>query len=1770
MRAIDSRFRIINLIEHNIFCEKYLVEDMGKVNEVASYSDGYKKRYIMNIFKGEFINSSLFDIFLNRSLYYKNIIHRNIVEYKGFYVARSIDDELLENNVYYSLEEYIEFESLIDYKDLEENDKLKVVSDLLHALSYLHFRGEVYKYINFNNVLIYKGENGIETKLKSIPSVLFDNFAYSNNLKNYTQFVAPEVIYENKKTLGSDVFSLGVFLYYLLSSKDYVKYRYKEDLRDEFNEELKLVLKKMTNYIESDRYESILEIANELGSIIGFDMKFDDEQYYKRLLFDNLLISRKNEINHIVHFVKSKISQKSTKNLILVSGEDGVGKSRLLKEVNYLLGMDRINTYSVECLEESSEGYENIAALIKGIVSENTVDKKLIERYGNEVVKIIPELREFWGISGADVLRKEQEYLKINNRVSNFIGELLENINVVFFFDNIDKLSKNEQYILDYLVSIKGDSIVLVGSYNVNNENWNRNLTDLMNHTEYDHIHINNFSYDEAGELIKNILGIGYPPMNLITSIMNETKGNPRFIEEVLKNLFLKGDLYVSEYRIWHYNKSDLKNNDVETLSDTLVNILGVIDAKDKKIIQMIAVLNSAVESELLNDLFSNENINLNLRIKNLVEMNILNEKMGDLGFNYDFYYPMLREIIVDRMGSEEKNILHDRISEVLEDYTKKYNSKSYYDILIYHLVESNNYKKAIYYSVEYARHMKQLKVFSQSREYYQKALGLLRYERNMPLIVDILFEIADIFIKLGEIEGAYINLIEAKNIDFEEKDTQKHVEICSTLVKLYLNKKELEDAKLVLNEGISYAIKRSYDKGVLDIMLLYYEYYKAKGDNYRCDTVIRKGIEKSGEDLYYVNSFLLKKWEFDYNINGIEYPESYYVEAYDYFCENNNIEEMVKVLYKMAVLDIKHSKIFEARKKLVEGIRYLDQHNIQGFKENMYIELGETYVCENRLEKGIEIFLDTIDLAELNGNRDALFVLYMRLSKGYLEFDQFNKSNVYLKKARLEYDFSNDRGYLRKDYYVIHISYYLENLDVDRAKVWFDKFLKIVNGTEALYENVIDMYNFRDQMVRYGTINEAIVDKLTRMNYINFNIRDMRLFLLKASFYSYMYERPDLGKKLMDIDDIYSGVYDDKFFRYFRRNAKKIFERNHMGIISQVRKLPKDVNLKRLYSSYYLLGNIHNENNNRYKALIYYFEALEILKVIYYGLPDDTKEVFINNDILKKRFREKLFNIVVEVTGEEVEFTENPKSFNEFFMFDYLVDQVENHDFVQRAYDTLIEKRDWFEISHVIDSLDKDSIGNMKWVLDYLVEMTMSDKGYMFYLDNDNIIKDYITEEEIIDDLEIKELLKSQNNLLNGIMINRFVDINKSISDKSAMLIPITSGKKIENDRRRIKSDSELQGYLYLESENSINNYTGISFEKSKKISKILHMLAVNYNLKKMSTVDKLTGVYLRKYFEELAQSKIKSVVSEKDVFSIVMVDIDDFKYVNDTYGHRRGDKVLTTLGSVLNTTLREDDAVGRYGGEEFIIMLSNVSSKEAYDICEMLREKILDKKLMGEKETLTVSFGISSFPKDGKTMSDLVEKADQALYESKENGKNQVTIWNRDINDTRKRYDKLAGFFTGNVSRDGRIVQSLLDIVACLDSRKRKEDVINEAISEVIDITEGKCGTIIEIINGKMGKKYYKGRSTRTLKEDEMSVKLINKIVAQGMSNYFIDWDNSEYDSTTGLHQWNSYVSVPLENKGLIVGYIILSVPITEKEFDYNDYNIVKSIAPILGSLL
>ncbi|MDD5449101.1 MAG: GGDEF domain-containing protein [Candidatus Omnitrophica bacterium] len=163
---------------------------------------------------------------------------------------------------------------------------------------------------------------------------------------------------------------------------------------------------------------------------------------------------------------------------------------------------------------------------------------------------------------------------------------------------------------------------------------------------------------------------------------------------------------------------------------------------------------------------------------------------------------------------------------------------------------------------------------------------------------------------------------------------------------------------------------------------------------------------------------------------------------------------------------------------------------------------------------------------------------------------------------------------------------------------------------------------------------------------------------------------------------------------------------------------------------------------------------------------------------------------------------------------------------------------------------------------------------------------------------------------------------------------------------------------------------------------------------IQELAITDGVTGIFVRRYFIGMLAEEFERSFKSKFRLSYLMVDLDHFKDCNDRFGHLFGDMVLKEVARVLKQNIREIDLIGRYGGEEFSILLPETDKAGAVLAAERLREAVARQNFMIYNESLkiTISIGVSTFPDNAKTIAELMESADKALYAAKTMGRNKV----------------------------------------------------------------------------------------------------------------------------------------------------------------------------------
>jgi len=165
---------------------------------------------------------------------------------------------------------------------------------------------------------------------------------------------------------------------------------------------------------------------------------------------------------------------------------------------------------------------------------------------------------------------------------------------------------------------------------------------------------------------------------------------------------------------------------------------------------------------------------------------------------------------------------------------------------------------------------------------------------------------------------------------------------------------------------------------------------------------------------------------------------------------------------------------------------------------------------------------------------------------------------------------------------------------------------------------------------------------------------------------------------------------------------------------------------------------------------------------------------------------------------------------------------------------------------------------------------------------------------------------------------------------------------------------------------------------------------------VKQLAYLDGLTGIFNRRFFELRIMEEIERARRYGTGMAVIMADIDQFKRLNDEFGHVLGDEVLRQVSSLFHQQLRKIDVVCRYGGEEFGILLTQANAQQAMHIAEKLRRMVATWQFPGVPRTVTISAGAAAFPEHGATRDELVKAADAALYAAKQSGRNRVCLGN------------------------------------------------------------------------------------------------------------------------------------------------------------------------------
>jgi diguanylate cyclase (GGDEF)-like protein len=213
---------------------------------------------------------------------------------------------------------------------------------------------------------------------------------------------------------------------------------------------------------------------------------------------------------------------------------------------------------------------------------------------------------------------------------------------------------------------------------------------------------------------------------------------------------------------------------------------------------------------------------------------------------------------------------------------------------------------------------------------------------------------------------------------------------------------------------------------------------------------------------------------------------------------------------------------------------------------------------------------------------------------------------------------------------------------------------------------------------------------------------------------------------------------------------------------------------------------------------------------------------------------------------------------------------------------------------------------------------------------------------------------------------------------------------KPLDFDRlERVVRNGVRHSLLIHENARLLEELESKNYELETEIRKVRN------ELEDMTIRDELTGLHNYRYLMNLLEREISRSVRYKHPLTLAMIDLDDFKMLNDTYGHSAGNEALKAIARIFTSSTRAADSVCRFGGEEFAIVLPVTTPQQAEPILKRMCQKIRQQNIpVDPSHSLTISIGVAACPRDAQTVDDLIRLADKALYSAKEEGKDRVVL--------------------------------------------------------------------------------------------------------------------------------------------------------------------------------
>ncbi len=1795
MKIINGRYKIIELINQNRTYSVYEAIDLNRSLSKVNI-------YILNTIH---IENKLLDFCISQ---YEKIstIQNDSIEILDFGVVINTDSKDKEKNFYYTTNVYKEYKLLLDFVEgVSEEVLVETFLEVCRVTSNQCY--EYYKVLPFKEDNIYINSE-MKIKLKDrITSILQSREVSVPNYFEDIEEIMNGDVNESKK----DIYYINRLLEILINMvlKNKGKYRdnkacktiMKQIIDDEAEEYKKIFGDNLYSLIyklcrNQEQYiGSIARVITEVNNLFNMNYECKINNKNENINFNIPLIGRDEEAKSILNSINNILKYHESNNIILVHGEIGIGKTRLLKHIKYIMDTRGNNTNSCFYLQSSKEKSSSIIMkqLLREIVSVS--DKSLVSKYKKEIMALLPELY-------GEIDEEKNEISQIDNkekfiliaRITSFLQEHFSHNPGIIIIDDMSMYDEFTLNIIHYVLNntVAENNILVVIGYRdgdyLKNYKFIDVLEDIKTKASLD-VHLRPLTEDKSTKMLSYMLNVYKISDAFIDVFYKYSMGNPFFIEQALKDLCERKVIYInSETGQWY----KLDNHDIympANMEEVCASQLKDLDKLSCETLNAMSFFYTPVSIEVLKDVLGRDEEFTDNIVKDLVSKGILYISISDNGFVYTFYNKFLRNYLHKDVEDFQKKKNHKKIVQVLEKYCST-DLYTYIEEIIYHLEILKDKRKLIFYYKENEKRLENMNSLDEAIKCNHKILDLINAFNNKD---EFIKDEIKANMNLGKLHNALSGksvgieyYLKAKDLCEEQNLSEMCIDIMHEMVWIYDslgNDKEIyfytEEIAKILEKVDYLAGKIKYLRIIARNLFSNLEYDKLK-------EVCNYGIS------------LCKEEHIDFKIAF----SNNYCNA---LIAESNEEEALKLLKKTVkeCYDKNYTKPLQRMYNTI-GVIYSD-----------YIQHGE---------EAIAWFSELVDISRINRDRNFEVTALSNLGFSNYVLGDYDKAYKYLDKASniasedefislnfYNYVYIGSILYKMGKYsecfsYVELCNNYVENNSVSilemapycillyyyyslmgeniKAGEYLIKGKQSFDNTNSIIRYKIELLCAINAMVLREDTNiiDEVIDASEKILYI-----DLRVSMLCEGIFKLINKGFNSGAT-----NLYE--YISKFKDQLKCDYNKL-ALNYIGCIlnnaMSVEELEKSLNsynkvknpnlMWRIYSE---IGYNYYDKGDKANAAVHLSEACDIILNILLQIPKYYRKSFLKDQKPAIKCFELLLQIKsyynqgssFEVGAIDIDSTQNIED-----LFQIIVES----DFINDEFIKSIIKfspnglENIDSIEELLNNLGGNNQDTMNIICKYVNNICLSTRVRIIIENNNKFsvvaCNDGIN--ELPEDLSIINIArnKGMSIRINRKMIN---DANGNILSydvenniKSAMCIPITQISSNSRGITRYDYTHDILGYIYVESYRKLNNINEGTMNKCLTIGRILYMIIDKLNIKRSSTIDKLTMTLTRKHLEILIHEQIDRSFNINSEFSTIMVDIDKFKGINDTFGHRMGDQVLSKVCQVIIKSIRQDDAVGRYGGEEFIVVLPDTGISEARNIAERIRINIDEAKILGDKRPVTVSLGIANYPNHTTTYEDLIEKSDQALYEAKNSGRNATRVWNESYGSKISTTNKLSGIIVGNDVQDYKIVSMVIEFIDLINEKATMDEKIETMINRIAEIMEAGLCTLFTLNHGNLVNRYSKVMSKGNKNDEVYNYGRIYSTINSGENVCDVDWDNVEFfDDVNKISNIKSNMIVLLKEKSEVIGAIYLTVSINHKEFTYDELNLVNTLGKIMVPIL